>query len=69
MTKPKTSVYKEQYTVKFRYKKPDGFWETLTETVLIPVFNPNREKQNHSKACDEILRQYPSATIIDCSYA
>ena len=65
----KKSIYREQYLVKFRYKKSDGFWETKTESILIPVLNQNCEKKNHNKACDVVLKQYPNATIINCCYS
>lgn len=44
-------TFKEQYTVKLNYKKPDGYWivgEAID--VFVEVEHGVNEKNNHEKA-------------------
>ena len=68
MKKQKPIIFNDAYTVKFQHKKPDGFVEIMSETVLIPLTCDNPEKNNHEKACKVIESKYKEVKIFSCTY-
>ena len=57
----------EAYTVKFVYQKDDGFYTSMTETVLVDI-KGRHEKDNHKLAEKAILSKYRNARIIHVKY-
>ena len=52
----------EQYDVKFRYQKPDGFWTTTT------VMYHGLTKADHDKVTKKWREEYPNADLINVTY-
>jgi hypothetical protein len=59
---------KEQYLVKFNYKKPDGIWVIGEEKEVNVECNENNEKCNHDKAIEIIHRRYPGCSVVSVNY-
>lgn len=63
------NTFKEHYTVKLNYQKPDGYWVIghIVE-ISIDVAHGTKEKNNHKKAEEEALKQFPNAKITRVDY-
>lgn len=59
---------KEQYLVKFNYKKTDGFWVIGEDEYVEVSYNRKNEKRNHDKARAIIHRRYPGCSVVSVSY-
>lgn len=59
---------KEQYLVKFNYKKPDGFWIIGHEEEVDIEYNRKNEKCNHEKAREIIHRKYHGCSVVSVNY-
>jgi len=65
----KKNTFMEEYSVKFSYKKEDGFWkQSAIEDVFVEVEHGVNEKNNHLKARKIIEKKYPGCKIISVSY-
>lgn len=62
-------TYPENYKVRFRYKKPDGFYTTECENVEINIGPNDPEKCNHDRAVNIIkARRYDDFELIYVKY-
>lgn len=62
-------TFKEGYSVKYDYRKPDGYWRIgAIEDVFVKVVHGVNEKNNHDKADKVILEKHPKVVIHKISY-
>lgn len=58
-----SAVNKEEYSIKFWYPKPDGYWEQREETFCIVLDKFSTPKCNHDKAEILCLEKYPEIKV------
>lgn len=61
-----TKMITEQYKVKFRIQKDDGYWTSITEDVFLTV--EADDKSNHMLAETFIKNKYPNCIIVTVTY-
>jgi hypothetical protein len=51
----KKNSFNEQYLIKAKYQKEDGYWTYIEKSQDVEIINGVNEKNNHEKAKEQFL--------------
>lgn len=58
----------EQYMVKYKIQREDGYWEQRYEDVFVPLKKNENEKRNHDLARKQFQQKNPKAVVLYVTY-